>query len=132
MKRLLLILSFVSLTCFSAFSQDDNDRVGRLQERMTQYIQKNLGLSKNEAEKFSPVFLRYILDLRRTHVDNRDDKIVLQQKIADLRVRYRNEFRQVLDEQRANKVFDYQRDFEIKIKTELQNRSIERPLRRNR
>jgi hypothetical protein len=123
MKKYLLILSLFILTGITAFAQDDNDdRGGKLQERMREYIQKRLNLTKNEAERFSPVFLRYIMELRQTHRENIGDKPVLQLKIAELRVRYRNEFKQIIDEQRANKVYDYQREFEIKIQTELQNR----------
>jgi len=123
MKKYLLILSLFILTSITAFTQDDNDdRGGKLQERMREYIQKRLNLTKNEAERFSPVFLRYIMELRQTHRENIGDRPVLQLKIAELRVRYRNEFKQIIDEQRANKVYDYQREFEIKIQTELQNR----------
>jgi hypothetical protein len=123
MKKYLLILSLLILTGFTAFAQDDNDdRGGKLQEKMREYIQKRLNLTKNEAERFSPVFLRYIMELRQTHRENIGDRPVLQLKIAELRVRYRNEFKQIIDEQRANKVYDYQREFEIKIQTELQNR----------
>jgi len=123
MKKYLLILSLLILTGITAFTQDDNDdRGGKLQEKMREYIQKRLNLTKNEAERFSPVFLRYIMELRKTHRENIGDRPVLQLKIAELRVRYRNEFKQIIDEQRANKIYDYQREFEIKIQTELQNR----------
>jgi hypothetical protein len=123
MKKYLLILSLFILTGITVSAQDDNDdRGGKLQERMREYIQKKLNLTKNEAERFSPVFLRYIMELRKTHRENIGDKPVLQLKIAELRVRYRNEFRQILDEQRANKVYEYQRDFEEKVRSELMNR----------
>jgi hypothetical protein len=59
MKKILLILSLLFFG-FAAFAQDDNsndDRGGKLQQRMQEYIQKRLNLSKGEAEKFSPVFL---------------------------------------------------------------------------
>ena len=135
MKKSLFILFFSILTGISAFAQveDPDDRSSKLQERMQQYIQARLNLTRNEAERFSPIFLRYIVELRRTHRENINDKPVLMLKIAEVRVRFRNEFKEVLDEQRANKVFDCQREFEIKIKTELENRRMEnRPIRRNR
>jgi len=131
MKKYLFILSLFILTGIAAFAQDENDdRGGKLQQRMQEYIQKRLNLTKNEAEKFSPVFLRYIIDLRRTHREYVSDRIVLQSKIAELRVQYRNEFRQILDEQRANKVYDYQREFQEKIKGELINRQKSERLNR--
>ena len=127
MKKYLFILLLSLATAFTGYGQADDaeDRGGKLQERMREYIQKRLNLSQGEAEKFSPVFLRYIVDLRRTHRENVADRPMLQLKIAELRVRYRNEFKQILDEQRANRVFECQREFEIKIKTELDNRRLE-------
>jgi hypothetical protein len=126
MKKYLLILTLFVLTGVTVFAQDEeNDRGGKLQERMREYIQKKLNLSKNEADRFSPVFLRYIGELRKTHRENIADRPVLQLKVAELRIRYRNEFRQILDEQRANKVYDYQRDFEQKVKGEFMNRQRE-------
>ena len=123
MKKYLLILSLLILTGITAFAQDDNDdRGGKLQEKMREYIQKRLNLTRNEAEKFSPIFLRYISEFRRTHKENINDRPVLQLKVAELRVRYRNEFRQILDEQRANKVYEYERDFREKVQLELMNR----------
>ena len=135
MKRYLLILTLFFLTGFAAFAQegDSDDRGNKLQEKMRDYIQKKLNLTKNEAERFSPVFIRYIVELRRTHNEYLGDKPMRQLKVAELRVRFRNEFKQIVDEQRANKVYDYQREFEIKIKEEIQNRRLEnQPIRRNR
>ena len=125
MKRFLLIVTLFIFTGFAASAQDaDNtDRgAGKLQQRMQEYIQKRLNLSRSEAERFSPVFLRYIVDLRRTHREFVSDKPVLQLRIAELRVRYRNEFKQIFDEQRANKVYDFQREFVDKVRTELKTR----------
>jgi len=78
---------------------------------MVEYIQDRLGLSRNESERFTPVFLRYFQEFRQIRQQNMDDKLILQQKIIDLRIRYRGEFRQIMDEPRANKVFVYEDEF---------------------
>lgn len=134
MKKIILILLLFTFTGITVYAQDNNDddRGGKLQQRMREYVQKRLNLSKNEAAKFSPIFLRYITDLRKTHRENINDKPLLQLKVAELRLQYRNEFRQVLDEQRANKVFDCQREFENKIIDEMKNRQLENRSNRNR
>ena len=135
MKKYLYILSLFLVTCFSSFGQDDDnnqdEKLGRLQEKMREYIQKRLSLNKTESEKFAPIFLRYMLDLRKTHRDFKTDRPMLQLKVAELRIKYRTEFRQVVDEQRANKIYEYQREFEIKVKETLEKRQIEnrRPVR---
>lgn len=130
MKKYLIILSLFILAGFTGFAQEDEqpqeDQGGKLQQRMTEYIQKKLSLNKAEANRFRPIFLRYMLELRRTHREFKGDRPVLQLKVAELRVKARNEFREVLDEQRANKVLDYQREFEVIIKKELETRRLER------
>lgn len=130
MKKYLIILSLFLLAGFTSFAQEDPEQdekgAGKLQEKMNEYIQKKLNMNKAEAEKFRPVFLRYLLELRRTHRENKGDRPVMQLKIAELRVRFRDEFRQILDEKRANRVFEEQRVFEDKIRAELADRIRER------
>jgi len=132
MKKILLILSFFTVISFSSFAQDDG---GRLQDKMTEYIQQKLGLSKPEADKFSPVFLDYFRDLRKTNQDFRGDRLVLQQKIVELRLRYRDQFKPIIGEKRSNDVFTYERDFIKGVKElqqdRLQNRLEGRANKRN-
>jgi hypothetical protein len=132
MKKILLILSFFSVISFSSYAQDDG---GRLQDKMTEYIQQKLGLSKTEADKFSPVFLDYFRDLRKTNQDFRGDRLVLQQKIVELRLRYRDQFKPIIGDKRSNDVFTYERDFIKGVKElqqdRLQNRLEGRANKRN-
>ena len=132
MKKILLILSFFTVISFSSYAQDDG---GRLQDKMTEYIQQKLGLSKPEADKFSPVFLDYFRDLRKTNQDFRGDRLVLQQKIVELRLRYRDQFKPIIGDKRSNDVFTYERDFIKGVKElqqdRLQNRLEGRSNKRN-
>jgi hypothetical protein len=57
MKRILYILSFLIFTATTSIAQNDEGQGSKIRERMTEYIQKRLSLSKSEAEKFGPVFL---------------------------------------------------------------------------
>jgi hypothetical protein len=100
MKRFLLILSLLLVTGTRLFAQEDDDKANeKIQDKMNEYIQKKLNLSKDEAAKFTPVFLRYFKEWRQTLKDNRDlPALDRQQKIIDLRIRYRTEFRQILGE----------------------------------
>ncbi len=117
MKKWLLILFFV-LPGFAALAQQDEPQgpeASKIGERMREYVQDRLGLSRKEAERFSPVFMRYFREFAITHRQFKDDKLVMQQKIVELRLRYRTEFRQVLDEQRANKVFVIEDNFRKEV-----------------
>jgi hypothetical protein len=115
MKKYLIILFLFLLPGFAAFAQDEETKQeGKIPERMREYIQNRLGLSRNEAEKFSPVFLRYFREFAQTHRENKGDRLIFQQKIIELRLRYRGEFKQIMDEQRANKVYLYEDEFRKK------------------
>jgi hypothetical protein len=133
MKKVLVILSFFPVISFSSYAQDNDG--GRLQDKMTEYIQQKLGLSKTEADKFSPVFLDYFRDLRKTNQDFKGDRLVLQQKIVELRLRYRDQFKPIIGDKRSNDVFTYERDFIKGVKElqqdRLQNRLEGRANKRN-
>lgn len=125
MKKILYLLSFLSVISFSTFAQDE-DGSTKLRAKMTEYIQQKLGLSKVEAEKFSPVYLDYFKDLRKTTQDFKGDKLLLQQKIVELRLRYRDQFKPIIGEKRSNDVFTYEREFVKEVRElredRLQNR----------
>ena len=140
MKKWLIILTLLLIPGFTVLAQNDADEAtpqeSKIRERMQQYIQDRLSLSRNEAERFTPVFVRYFREFAHTHRTFRTDKLILQQKIIDLRLRYRTEFRQVMDEQRANKVYLYEDEFRRKameiIRENRRDRLENKPLRRNR
>ena len=113
MKRFLLILSLLFVTGSGLFAQDDDDNAGneKIRDKMNEYIQKRLNLSNDEAKKFTPVFLQYFKEWRQTIKENRGDKLILQQKIVDLRLRYRTQFREIIGEKRGNQVFGQQENF---------------------
>jgi hypothetical protein len=134
MKNYLIIL-ILFFTSLATYAQDEGDDKGaKIRDRMNEYIQNRLNLSKREAEKFSPVFLRYFQEFRQIRRENRTDNLVLKQKIIDLRIRYRTEFRQIMDEPRANKVFVYEDEFRrkaIQILETRKDRLGEKPIQRN-
>ena len=125
MKKIVYILFFVFSLSTVSFAQDD-DGGGKLRDKMIEYIQNKLGLSKSEAEKFQPVFLDYLKDMRTTKQQFKGDRLILQQKIIDLRIRYRDQFKPIIGEQRSNAVFQHEKDFIEKAIQErndrLQNR----------
>jgi hypothetical protein len=111
----------------AASAQDDDDKNGKLQQKMTEYVQNRLGLSKGEAEKFSPMFLDYFHELRRTNKEFRGDRLVLQQKVVELRLRYRDQFRPVIGEKRSNEVFTYEKEFVDQLR-EIRNERLQNRL----
>ncbi|MET0466488.1 MAG: hypothetical protein ABW007_25240 [Chitinophagaceae bacterium] len=125
MKHFLFIFSFLLLTTIPLFAQDDGDDVddnATIRDKMSEYIQQKLNLTNDEAKKFKPVFIEYFKEWKKTARENRGDNLVLRQKIADLQVRYRNRFRDIIGEQRSNQVFNHQRGFILKLRELRQER----------
>lgn len=127
MKKILIILTLVVLAGLSVQAQQEYDKI---RDKMQEYIQKRLNLTRNEAERFTPVFVRYFSEWRQTLKENREDVLVRQQRIAELRIRYRNEFRDIVGEKKSNEIFRKQEEFitglqkmrEEQIKNRRENR----------
>ncbi|MCC7400803.1 MAG: hypothetical protein IT214_04890 [Chitinophagaceae bacterium] len=113
MKNILLISSFLMLTGSVLKAQDSIENNDRIRDKMSEFIQRRLDLSNAEAKKFTPVFLRYFHEWRSTlkEFKGNPDRLLLQQRIVDLRLRYRDEFKDIIGEKRSNQVFDEQQRF---------------------
>ena len=116
MKKLLFILSLLFVTSSRLFAQDDvddqNEGDEKIRDKMSEFIQKRLDLSRAEAEKFTPVFIRYFKEWRQTLRENKGLPVLdRQQKMLDLQLRYRNQFRDIIGPKRGDQVFDHQRRF---------------------
>src|SRR6266496_1291413 len=134
MKKILLILTLVFVSGIYLFAQDDENGNEKIRDKMKEFIQKRLNLTRNEAEKFTPVFLRYFREWRTTIKENQADKLIMQQKIIEVRLRYRNEFKEIIGEPRSNEVYKHQDIFIQELRTIRKERLEERglPLKRNR
>lgn len=133
MKKILLILSLIIIAGLAVKAQDDGAD-DRIRDKMREYIQKRMDLTKNEAEKFTPVFIRYFREWRTTLRDyGKGPKTDLLQKIVEVRLKYRPEFKEILGEKRSNEVFDHQEKFIQELRTirkeRIQNKPNVRPQR---
>ena len=136
MKRILYLLSFIMVLSTASYAQDDDRNGNKVQEQMNVYVQKRLGLSKAEAERFSPVFQSYFNELRQTNQQYKGDRLVMQKKIVDLRLKYRNQFKNIVGDKKSNDVFNYERDFVEEVKAlrndRLQNKNDNRGNKRSK
>jgi hypothetical protein len=107
MKKFLLILTLALLAGSASQAQDDDN--DKIRDRMREFIQKRLNLSKNEAEKFTPVFIRYFREWRQNLRES--DNLLREQKITEVKIRYRTEFREIVGEKRSNDIYRQQKIF---------------------
>jgi len=126
MKNFLYLLSLLLAFTTASFAQEDEKNGEKVRERMREYLQKRLNLSPAEADRFGPIFLEYFNELRKTNNQYKGDRLILQQKIVDLRLRYRDQFKKVVGDKRSNDVFIYERDFVDEVKKLRQERLLDR------
>lgn len=125
MKKLLFIVSLFAIGITSVMAQnDDDDKIG---DKMREYIQQKLRMNKDEARRFTPVFLQYFHDWRSTLREYRTDRLMLRKKIVDVQLRYRNEFRNIIGERRGGEVFRQQEIFIKELQTLRKERLQNRP-----
>ena len=127
MKRLLLILTLALFAGFAAKAQDDDN--DKIRDKMREFIQKRLNLSKNEAERFTPVFVRYFREWRQTLREHKDDVLERQKRIVDIRIRYRTEFKEIVGDKRSNRVYKEQDEFVRIIRQQQLERKNDKPIR---
>mgnify|MGYP003333073675 CR=1 FL=1 len=101
--------------------------VKKLQAMEMAFITKELNLSPEEAQKFWPVFNQYRNELKSIAKNQAvNDQLEKQQKMLDVRKRYRDDFTKVVDQERANKVFGAEAEFRNLVRREFQKREAER------
>jgi hypothetical protein len=132
MRRISIILSLL-LVAQLAWSQppgpppdEDGPPDPKLPERMSLFIQNNLEMTAAEREKFDPAFKKYMKEFAKVHRTNRGDRLVMQQQMIELRLRYRKDFRQWLGDKRGDQVFMEEEHFRMEVMRLIRERRRDR------
>jgi hypothetical protein len=111
MKKFLLIILAVLGTCSFTMAQQGNGRE-RIQALKVAFITQKLHLTTAEAEKFWPVYNQYDNEIMQVRASNRNgDVIEKEQKVLDIRKKYRSSFEKILGPQRLNDLYNAESDF---------------------
>jgi len=141
MKKFYLIVSFM---CMAIMANEQEAAAPDVSEKKQQDIQalkaafitKELELTPDEAQKFWPVYNQYEKEMGTAIRDSRsdnDDVIEKEQKVLDVRKKYKDQFTKVLgNPQRMNRMFNAERKFRKVLIRALQQRQMKRNLRNNR
>ena len=65
MKQFLYTLLFF-FALHTSFAQDEPQGAAKLKEKMVEYIQTKLSMNREEAERFQPMFMDYLDQLKKT------------------------------------------------------------------
>ena len=130
MKKLLLTLSLFSAVFFVMAQDGDNQE--RIQALKIAFITKRLDLSSEEAQRFWPVYNRYENDIKQVMAENRNGGDVLEndERILNVKKRYRSEFIRILGQPKANNLFNAEHEFRGVLMRNLKNRQgFQRPMK---
>lgn len=113
MKKYLLILFIISVFSPVANAQNKNGhRTEKIQALKIAFITQKLELTSSEAEKFWPLYNQYENEINNLHRNNANrDVLDNEQKLLDIRKKYKPSFEKILGPQRLNTLFNAERDF---------------------
>ena len=127
MKRILLLILMITGTMGIALAQEEGkDRPeggGKLKAYQIAYFTNRLKLTPEEAQRFWPVFNKYEDEIRTNRIQNRQaTEIEREEKEIQIRKKYFEQFSQVLNKERADRVFKVDREFRDGVRRELMER----------
>lgn len=130
MKQFLLIISFLGLG-LGVFAQDEQPKNdgGRIEALKIAFITKKLNLSTEEAQKFWPIYNKYMDEVRKAHQDakaNKEPEIQREEKLLSIRKRYNDEFGKAISTDKVNSFFRVEKEFNGVIQKEMLERRQQR------
>ncbi len=124
MKKLLLIILLFSASFQIAIAQDDDKRLKKIEALKIAFITQKLELSPDDAQKFWPVYGNYETEMKHIIMAKQGgDVLDNDEKILNLRKKYRTEFVKVIGQPRMNKLFNAEREFRGVLIRHLQNKN---------
>ncbi|HEU4553271.1 MAG TPA: hypothetical protein VFS25_10575 [Chitinophaga sp.] len=136
----------------SAQQPDNGDKAAlkdKIRSAEIAYLSKQLDLTPEEAQKFWPIYNNYTREVelliaerrKNKQVDRKDDatarqaldkEMDIEQRMVDVRTRYKQEFLKALPPRKASSVFKAEREFRMQLIRQLKERGADRNLRRVR
>lgn len=111
-KYLLIILALVGSVLFANAQKENGQRSEKIQALKIAFITQKLHLTSAEAEKFWPVYNEYTNEIRNLRLNNKDgDVLGNEQRLLDIRKKYKPAFENILGPQRVNDLFNAEREF---------------------
>ena len=131
------LLFSIAGTAVAQQQQPDSKQEEKIQALEIAFISRKLNLTTDDAQKFWPVYNEYKRDIRQVMINQKNnpnkDVVDNEQRIIDVRKKYRDRFVGVIGQPRMNKFFQAEREFRGVLLNQLKNRP-DRPMtqRRNR
>ena len=129
MKRHILIIAimFGSFTVANAqMDKREHPKAEKVQALKIAFITQKLELTTDEAQRFWPVYNRYEAELRQMITDNKlgGDAIDNEERVLNLKKKYRSEFNKVIGQPKTNLLFNSEREFRGVLMRQLKNKPL--------
>ena len=125
MKKFYLLLVLVSITTFVK-AQDEAVNTEKKQQGIealkVAFISRELDLTPDEAQKFWPVYNQYAKELKNT-ISRGNDALDRDEKVLNLRKSYKDQFSNVLGQQRMNKMYNAEGRFRDLLIKSMRNQN---------
>ncbi|MEP6467024.1 MAG: hypothetical protein ABJB05_12000 [Parafilimonas sp.] len=129
MKKIYALLLFLLFHSYFCQSQPpEGDEGGRVEVVKMAYITRELNLTPQEAQNFWPVYNNYVNEIKQARTQNPNDEVAFEKKVVQIKEHYQGNFKKVLgnDNQRVNKVYTTDKQFNNTLRNELKNRQQKR------
>jgi hypothetical protein len=134
MKKFYLLLLLVSVTAFVK-AQDEAVNTEKKQQGIdalkVAFISRELDLTPDEAQKFWPIYNQYAKDLKNT-ISRGNDALERDEKVLNLRKSYKDQFSNVLGQQRMNKMYNAEGRFRNLLIKSMRNQNQNQRPQNNR
>ena len=107
MKKIYILIVLIGLAAFAKAQEElpSEKKQQDIEALKVAFISKELELTPDEAQKFWPVYNQYAKELKTT-IKGDADVLDRDEKVLNLRKRYRDQFTKVLGQNRMNRVFN--------------------------
>jgi len=125
MKKFYLLLVLVSITAYVKAQEDviaNEKKQQGIDALKVAFISKELELTPDEAQKFWPVYNQYAKELKTT-INHGNDALDRDEKVLNLRKSYKEQFSNVLGQQRMNKIFNAEGRFRNLLINSMRNQN---------
>lgn len=122
MKKFYILFLFISFTTLARAQEEvtSEKRQQDIEALKVAFISKELELTPAEAQKFWPVYNQYSNELKTT-IKGETDALVRDEKILNIKKKYRDQFTSILGEERMNRLFNAEGKFRQLLLKSMRN-----------
>ncbi|MDO9376737.1 MAG: hypothetical protein Q7T76_20085 [Ferruginibacter sp.] len=126
MKKLYLLMTVLSLSVLGvAQAQNTGQKRQDIEALKVAFISRDLELTPDEAQKFWPIYNEYSKEMRTIVADDQD-VLDRDEKVLNLRKRYRDQFTRVIGEPRMNRLYNAEAKFRQLLIKSMRNQRAQR------